>query len=232
MAEGSRWPQIVVQVAGGMTTRCRGSCPLTLFCDAFGRLCFDYPLAGCFPALPASVCQKDCPATAAGTKWLFRPGFLVGENEWLGRFVPGVVTPVRLHEHGVDLFEIDFGVECARLVDEAGFAFGIAAESVEPEGLAEQAQQVGPGVQRAVDDRRDPLLGIMADNGVLEDGLAGARLAEDDAKPALLAVDFQDVEVTLLMFEQRDILVDGEGLVADSEAASDHGSGVLWNAGC
>ena len=51
-----------------MATRCRGSCPLTFFCGAFGRLCFDYPLAGCFPALPASVWSKATSFTS--TNWL------------------------------------------------------------------------------------------------------------------------------------------------------------------
>jgi hypothetical protein len=34
-------------------------------------------------------------------------GFLVGEDEGLLGFVAGVVTPAGLHEHGVDLFEIN-----------------------------------------------------------------------------------------------------------------------------
>jgi hypothetical protein len=34
-------------------------------------------------------------------------GFLVGEDDGLLGFVAGVVTPVGLHEHGVDLFEIN-----------------------------------------------------------------------------------------------------------------------------
>ena len=34
-------------------------------------------------------------------------GFLIGENDGLLGFVTGVVTPVGLHEHGVDLFEIN-----------------------------------------------------------------------------------------------------------------------------
>lgn len=33
--------------------------------------------------------------------------FLVAVNEWLLGFVTGVVSPVGLHEHGVDLLEID-----------------------------------------------------------------------------------------------------------------------------
>ncbi len=36
-----------------------------------------------------------------------RVGLLVGEDERLGGFVLHVVAPVRLHEHGVDLLEID-----------------------------------------------------------------------------------------------------------------------------
>ncbi len=48
----------------------------------------------------------------------------------------------------------------------------------------------------------------MTDDGVLEDGFAGAGFAEDKAKPALLAVNFQDVEVTLLMIQKWSVLVD------------------------
>jgi hypothetical protein len=36
-------------------------------------------------------------------------------------------------------------------------------------------------VQGAVDDGGDPLFGIMPDDGVFEDGLAGSGLAEDEA---------------------------------------------------
>ena len=42
---------------------------------------------------------------------LFGFGFLIVDDEWLGGLVAGVVTPVGLHEHGIDLFEIDgFGL--------------------------------------------------------------------------------------------------------------------------
>jgi hypothetical protein len=38
-------------------------------------------------------------------------GFLVGDYDGLGGFVAGVMPPVGLHEHGIDLFEVDgFGV--------------------------------------------------------------------------------------------------------------------------
>jgi hypothetical protein len=41
-----------------------------------------------------------------------------------------------------------------------------------------------------------------------------------------LAVDFENVEVALLVFEERCVFVDDEGVVAESEVASDHGGGV------
>lgn len=83
--------------------------------------------------------------------------------------------------------------------NEAGFAFGVVAVGVELEGLAEEAQEAWPGVKGAVDDGGDPLFGIVADDGVFEDGFSGAGLAEDEAEPALLAVDFEDVEMALLV---------------------------------
>ena len=115
------------------------------------------------------------------------------------------------------------GVLGAGLGDEAVFATGVVAGGVEFEDLAEEAQEVGPGVQGAVDDGRDPLFGVVADDGVLEYGLAGAGFAEDEAEAALLGVDLEDVEVALLVFEQRGVVLDGEGGVADAEVGFDHG---------
>ena len=106
--------------------------------------------------------------------------------------------------------------------DETLLALVVAAVGFELEGLAEQAQHVVPGVQGAVDDRRDPLLGVVADDGVLEDGLAGAGFAEDEAESALLGVDLEDVEVALLVFEERVVGLDDEGVVAEAEVGADH----------
>ncbi|RYD62329.1 MAG: hypothetical protein EOP84_34700, partial [Verrucomicrobiaceae bacterium] len=48
---------------------------------------------------------------AAGCMGLFPAGFLIGLDEGLGGFVLGVLTPVGLHEDGVDLFDADgFGL--------------------------------------------------------------------------------------------------------------------------
>ena len=53
---------------------------------------------------------KSCRAgrvRRTGGGGLFRFGLLVVGDERLGGLVAGVVAPVGLHEHGVDLFEID-----------------------------------------------------------------------------------------------------------------------------
>jgi len=102
--------RILNKIAGGMATCFRGSCPLTFFAT---------PSVASVLTIPWRVASQHCPppfgqkrqALGAGTKWLFWPGFLVGDNKWLRGLVLGVVPPVRLHEHGVDLFEIDdFGL--------------------------------------------------------------------------------------------------------------------------
>ena len=65
------------------------------------------------PVIPWRVASPRCPLVF-GRKVFFclcpavsTLGFLIGENGRLLGFVAGVVTPVGLHEHGVDLFEIN-----------------------------------------------------------------------------------------------------------------------------
>ncbi|MCW1914751.1 hypothetical protein OJ996_14280 [Luteolibacter sp. GHJ8] len=67
------------------------------------------------------------------------------------------------------------------------------------------------------------MFGIVVDDGVLEDGFAGAGFAEDEAEAALLGVDFDDVEVALLVFEERVSLFNDEGVLAESDVGADHG---------
>ena len=57
------------------------------------------------------------------------------------------------------------------------------------------------GVEGAVDDGGDRVLGVVVDDVVFEDGFAGAGLAEDEAEAALLGVDFEDFKVALLVGE-------------------------------
>ena len=118
--------------------------------------------------------------------------------------------------------ECALGVEVAGLGDEAGLAFVVVAGGFELHGGAEQAQEVVPGVQGAVDDGRDPLFGIVAGDGVFEDGLAGAGFAKDEAEAALAVVDLEDVEVALLVLHEGGVLIKGEGVAGEAEVGADH----------
>ena len=118
--------------------------------------------------------------------------------------------------------EFALGVEVASFGDEASLAFVVVAGGFELHGVAEQAQEVVPGVQRAVDDRGDPLFGIVAGDGVFEDGLAGAGFAKDEAEAALAVVDLEDVEVALLVLHEGGVLIKGEGVAGEAEVGADH----------
>ena len=115
------------------------------------------------------------------------------------------------------------GVEVAGFEDESGFAFVVGAIGIDFHGAAEEAQEVVPGVEGAVDDGSDPLFGVVLDDGVFENGFAGAGFAEDDAEPALLGVDFEDVEVALLVFEEGLFFIDAKRVLANAEVGADHG---------
>lgn len=119
------------------------------------------------------------------------------------------------------------GVEVSGFKDETGFAFVVGAIGIDFHGAADQTQEVVPGVEGTVDDGGDPLFGVVMDDGVFEDGFAGAGLAKDDAEAALLGVDFEDVEVALLVFEEGLVLIDAERVLANAEVGADHG-GVGW----
>ena len=82
----------------------------------------------------------------------------------------------------------------------------------------------------SVDNKGDHPRGAMPGDGVLEDGLAGARLAKDQAEPALLCVDLEDVEVALLVLHERRVLVDGEWIPAEAEEGLDHSGWMLGTA--
>jgi len=59
-----------------------------------------------------------------------------------------------------------------------------------------------PAVERSIDDGGDPLFWVVIDEVVFEDGFSSAGFADDEAEAALLRVDFEDVEVALLMGEE------------------------------
>jgi hypothetical protein len=76
--------------------------PALVLADGFRRLCFDYPSGGLRPRRARFAFRQR-----GGVRALFEPRFLIGLDEGLLGFVAVVVPPVGLHEHGVDLFEID-----------------------------------------------------------------------------------------------------------------------------
>ena len=149
---------------------------------------------------------------------------LVHDDGLLGLVVL-IVTPVGLEEDGVDLLEIDRLGAVSDGFDEGSDtevlngpegALGAADDKVEGglefEGVAEQTQDVAPGVEGAVDDGGDPLFGVVGDEVVFEDALSGAGFPEDDAESTLLGVDFEDVEVSLLVGQEGGLAVDDEGV--------------------
>ncbi len=95
-------------------------------------------------------------------------------------------------------------VEPEGFLDQAPFAWVIVALELDGERLAEDAQGVVIGVEGAVNHRGDDALGIEVDQGFLENGFAGARFAQDQAKAALLSVNFQDVQGLLLGIQEGD----------------------------
>lgn len=79
-----------------------------------------------------------------------------------------------------------------------------------------------PAVKRAVDDWGDPVLGVVGDDVAFEDGFSSARFSQDKTQAALLRMDFEDVEVALLMGEKWRIVGDDEGVFGKTEVLSDH----------
>jgi hypothetical protein len=126
----------------------------------------------------------------------------------------GVVDDGREHLAGV--------VDAMGFLDEALLATDIPTVGVDLEGLAEDAQDAVIGVQGAVDDGGDEALGVVLDEGGLDDALAGAGLADDQAQAALLAVDTQGIEDLLLVGQQGWVVL-GEGISLEAEVGADHG---------
>lgn len=62
------------------------------------------------------------------------------------------------------------------------FAAEVGTVALELEGLAQDAQGAVVGVQGAIDDGGDDALGVVLAEGLFDDGLAGFRLADDDAQ--------------------------------------------------
>ena len=92
------------------------------------------------------------------------------------------------------------------LLDQQAFAVMVVALELDLEGFAEDAQRVVIGVQRAVDDGRDHAFGVVRQERLFQDALAGAGFAEHQTEAALLGVDAEDVEDFLLVGQQSEWL--------------------------
>ena len=88
---------------------------------------------------------------------------------------------------------------------------GVAIE-LDLEGVAEDFDRVGVGVQRPGDGGDQVLALGEALEGLLDDGLAGAGHAQDQAESALLAMDLERV-VNLALKGQEFRLVEVEGVL-------------------
>lgn len=76
----------------------------------------------------------------------------------------------------------------------------VGTVAFEVKGLAEEAQDVVPTVEGAVDDGDDPVLGVVLEEVVFEDGFSGAGFAEEEAEAAELSVGSDDVMMALLVW--------------------------------
>src|SRR6056297_19280 len=127
-----------------------------------------------------------------------------------------------VHEMGV----VDYGYEHLAVavdlpggLDEHLLAAGDPGPDIDPEGLAEYLEGVGIGVQRPRDDGGEHAFGVVAGERPLEDALAGAGFAHDEAEPALLRVHQEGVEDLLLVGQQVRLLF-VEGVAFESEVCA------------
>ena len=93
-------------------------------------------------------------------------------------------------------------VEAEGLLDESAFALEGGAFELDAEGVAEDLDGVGVGVQGAADGGDEVLVFGKSLQRLLDDGLAGAGDAEHQAQSALLAMDLERV-VNLLLLRAR-----------------------------
>ena len=131
---------------------------------------------------------------------------------------------VRGHEVGVvnDGHEHFAGaVDAEGFLDQEALAVVVAALELDLESLAEDAQGVVIGVQGAVDHRGDHAFGVVVEEGLLEDALAGAGFAQHQAEAALLGMDSEDVEDFLLVSQQGEVF-GVEGIALETEVRADH----------
>ncbi len=113
-------------------------------------------------------------------------------------------------------------VEAEGLFDEFAFAGEGGAFELDAEGVAEDFDGVGVGVQGSRDGGDEVLVVGEFLDGLFDDALAGAGHAEHEAESALLAVDLERVEDLLLAGQEFEFAA-VEGVLGESEEGADHG---------
>jgi hypothetical protein len=109
------------------------------------------------------------------------------------------------------------------LLDQQTFAMVVAALELDLEGFAEDAQGVVISVESTVDHGCDQAFGIVRQERMFEDALAGAGFAQNDTEAPLLGVDSEDVKDFLLVVQKRD----GFGIervALQAKMRADHGN--------
>ena len=139
---------------------------------------------------------------------------------------PQFTQAVHFHEMGV----VNDGgnhdaemVEAERFLDETFFAGEVTAIDFQAKGVAQDAQGVAIGVESAGHGGGNQAFLIMILEGLFDDRFTRAGLSQQQAQPALLAMDPQGIENVLLMRQQRNgVGVERAG--AQAEIGTDHGS--------
>jgi hypothetical protein len=113
-------------------------------------------------------------------------------------------------------------VKVEGLFDKAFFAFKRGAVELDVKGMAKDSQGVLIGMEGPCNVDDNGLLAGLLSYSVLDDGLARARFAHEEAKSSLRGMDLEDVEDFLLMFEEHELLVMCKGVFINAEECTYH----------
>jgi hypothetical protein len=134
----------------------------------------------------------------------------------IGRHEVGVVNDGHEHFTGA--------INAEGFLDQKPFAVVVAALELDLKSFAEDAQGVVVGVEGTVDDRGDHAFGVVIQEGLLQNALTRSGFAQDQAKPALLRVDPEDIENVLLVSQQGKRF-GVEGMALETKVSPDHREG-------
>jgi hypothetical protein len=117
-------------------------------------------------------------------------------------------------------------VEAEGLLDEPAFALEGGTFELNAEGVAEDFDGIGVGVQSSGDGGDEVLVFGESLQRLFDDGLTGAGNAENQAQSALLTMDLERV-VNFLLLRQQQKFTSVKGIVCQAVEGSDHGCSFL-----